>query len=87
MEEGAEAFAAACAADIAGFADLVLYLRYSSFDSSRQGGSWREELSLAPDQRRFLEEAFAGANAPGTALSTRDARARFLDAFASRCFT
>ncbi|WP_418253072.1 protein kinase family protein [Gordonibacter urolithinfaciens] len=87
VEEGAEAFAAACAADIAGFADLVLYLRYSSFDSSRQGGSWREELSLAPDQRRFLEEAFAGADAPGTALSARDARARFLDAFASRCFT
>ena len=37
-EDGAEAFAAACAADIAGFADLVLYLRYSSFDSWRQGG-------------------------------------------------
>ena len=40
-EDGAEVFAAACAADIAGFADIVLYLRYSSFDSSRQGVSWR----------------------------------------------
>lgn len=86
-EDGAEVFAAACAADIAGFADLVLYLRYSSFDSSRRGGSWRDELPLAPAQRRFLEEALAGADMLGSALSAREARTRFLDAFSSRCFT
>lgn len=82
VEDGMEAFVAACATDIAGFADLVLYLWYSSFDSFCQGGSWHEELPLAPAQRRFLEEAFAGADAPGSALSAREARVRFLGAFA-----
>lgn len=69
---------AARALDVAGFADLMLYLRYSSFEARSSAGDWRSELDLTPAQRRFFEDAFA---TPST-LTMSEARARFRDAFA-----
>lgn len=67
----------ACALDVAGFADLVLYLRYSSFEARIPSTDWRNELNLTPDQRYFLESAFSASGIPSMA----EARARFVEAF------
>lgn len=69
----------ACALDVAGFADLILYLRYSSFEARASAADWRDELALTPAQRRFLEDAFATQRP----LTMIQARARFLEAFAA----
>lgn len=71
---------AACAPDIAGFADLVIYLRYSTYagPQSRSGSSgWRDELDLSPEQRSLLDEALAHPER----LSMADVRDRFAEAF------
>ena len=75
-EDGAEVFAAACAADIAGFADIVLYLRYV-VRLVAPGVSWRDELPLLRPAALPRGEALAGADMPGSALSAREARTRF----------
>lgn len=71
------------AVDVAGFGDVLLYLLYSSFDSSTTAGkkspSWHEELALTDAQRTFLEGVF---EEPCT-LSMAEVRARFLKAFAT----
>lgn len=71
---------AACALDIAGFADLVIYLRYSTYagPQSRSGASgWRDELDLSPEQRRLLDEALVHPER----LCMADVRDRFAESF------
>lgn len=82
-EAGAPAFREACAADVAGFADVLIYLLYASPGVGRRRRSkgcatdWRDELVLTSDQRRFLEDMLA----PGGRSSMVEASERFLEAF------
>lgn len=77
------AFREACAADVAGFADVLIYLLYSSCKTpccgKRSDSDWREELPLSRMQRTFLADALA----PNAAMSMEVARDRFRAAFAS----
>lgn len=81
VDSGAPAFREACAADVAGFADVLIYLRYSMHDVVRCGkraaSDWRNELSLTPEQRRFLEDALS----PDAPMDMAAARERFRTAF------
>ena len=78
------AFREACAADVAGFADVLIYLLYASPEVDRRscpkgsGSDWRDELALTGVQRRFLEDALR----PGGQPSIAEANERFLEAFA-----
>ncbi|MEG0990804.1 MAG: protein kinase [Gordonibacter sp.] len=69
------------ATDIAGFADLLLYLLYSSVELSRgtrtKAESWRDELPLETSQRRFLDDAFEKPQE----FAAKELRLRFVEAF------
>ncbi|MEA5019763.1 MAG: protein kinase [Gordonibacter sp.] len=70
------------AVDIAGFADLLLYLLYSTFDSSEgvsyKTESWRDQLLLDGAQQRFLDDAFERPQE----FDERKLYTRFVEAFA-----
>lgn len=57
------AFREACAADLAGFADVLIYLLYASPEVGRcpcpKGSDWCDELALTDTQRAFLEDALS----------------------------
>lgn len=80
-DSGAQAFREACAADVAGFADVLIYLLYSTHDAPRSGkraaSDWRDELRLTPEQRRFLEDALS----PNAPMAMAVACERFRAAF------
>lgn len=67
--------------DIAGFADLLLYLLYSTFDSSDSAGakteSWRDQLLLDDVQQLFLDDAFGSSQE----FNKETLRGRFMEAF------
>lgn len=81
VENGAAAFREACAADVAGFADVLIHLLYAAPEVGRRpcpkGSDWRDELALSNAQRRFLEDALSPVGQPSMA----EASERFLEAF------
>lgn len=80
-EDRAAAFNERRAADVAGFADIVLHLLYSSYRRlpGAPAGEWRDELILSHAQRGFLEDSFARPES----MAADDMRRRFEEAFRS----
>lgn len=71
------------ATDIAGCADIILSLSYSSWSSpegARKASTWRDELMLSPLQRRFLDDAFEKPDV----FDSEGLRSRFAAAFDAR---
>lgn len=85
-EQDVPAFREACRADVAGFADVLIYLLYSSCEAAPRrcgkpaAADWRDELPLSQEQRRFLEEAFS-LDVPTNMQVVRDC---FLTAFSTK---
>lgn len=72
------------ALDVAGFADIVIYLLYSSFRppgrNRPKSATWREELSLTNAQRAFLSDALEHPQD----VRLRQVRDAFLEAFGAQ---